>query len=51
MLDDSVPNPSHGGLLKIESALVNSEPVLIAYCCFVPSSVLKLIEAATLLSY
>jgi hypothetical protein len=50
MLDVSDPNPSQGGLLKIESAFAVSKAALIDYC-FVPSSLLKLIEGATLLTY
>jgi hypothetical protein len=50
MLDVSFPNPSQGGLLKIESAFAFSVVLLFGYC-FVPSSLLKLIEGATLLTY
>ena len=50
MLAVSVPKPSQGGLLKIESAFVNSEPALIGYD-FAPSSLLKLIDAARLFTY
>jgi hypothetical protein len=51
MFDVSFPNPSHGGLLKIESALAFSEALLTDYYFAVPSSLLKLIEAAMLLTY